>query len=252
MDSSGKSGPVVSPQGWQPYAAQRDGQRISIMFDSLANAQQTRAEFPRTVRLTLPILHPQGLPDLEESNLLNQVEGVLIQALETQGIPCRLVGRTTRARRRDVFIVTSAPEAVAALGAEVTTAAGRPARIAQMENWAEIDRTLWPSGLERRWIADLRVLMQLRGAGSDLTRPHALDFFFHGLTPQTSEALQARLRERGFTLPVADPEKGTLMMRKQMVPDLDALAQETWAAEQGAAEQGAVFDGWGAPVVPPA
>jgi|SRR5215510_4373135 len=69
---------------------------------------------------------------------------------------------------------------------------------------------------------DQRVLDQLREAGSDLSKPHAMEFYLHFPTEEAANMVALRVRSEGFQAEVKEelPGKAWLCyVTKQMVPD---------------------------------
>ncbi|MBX3026170.1 ribonuclease E inhibitor RraB [bacterium] len=99
---------------------------------------------------------------------------------------------------------------------------------------------------------DAAALLELRDAGSDLSRPHAIAFLLF-LPSEASAARVARtLRERGFAVEVKESVGGGQWQARgtrMMVPDqveLLRLRRELDALAQG---EGGEYGGWRAPVV---
>ena len=99
---------------------------------------------------------------------------------------------------------------------------------------------------------DLQVIQQLEDAGSDLSKPHPIEFFLY--FPSESTALRAarRIRAAGFTVqvqPGASGPRWLCLATREMVPDHAALARIRADFNRLAAEFGGEYDGWGTPVV---
>jgi len=98
---------------------------------------------------------------------------------------------------------------------------------------------------------DAETLEQLSGAGSDLSRPHRIEFFLYLPAKPEAEIVAERLRQEGFTVEVSQGENGAdwlCLATRAMLPELGALQQ--WREKLTAlAEtyQGA-YDGWGTEV----
>ncbi|HMV34140.1 MAG: ribonuclease E inhibitor RraB [Gemmatimonadales bacterium] len=96
-------------------------------------------------------------------------------------------------------------------------------------------------------------LAELARAGSDLARPHEVEFFLYFRAEADAHAAAAGLRARGFTTSVErepeDPDWLCLATRQMIptLPALRALRQEFTALTEAG---GGAYDGWGATVVP--
>ncbi|MCI0662044.1 MAG: ribonuclease E inhibitor RraB [Acidobacteria bacterium] len=69
---------------------------------------------------------------------------------------------------------------------------------------------------------DQRVLDQLREAGSDLSKPHAMEFYLHFPTEEAANMVALRVKAEGFHAEVKEelPGKAWLCyVTKQMVPE---------------------------------
>ena len=97
-------------------------------------------------------------------------------------------------------------------------------------------------------------LAELARAGSDLARPHEMEFFLYFREEAAAHAAAAGLRARGFTTSVArepeDPDWLCLATRAMVpaLPELQALRARFVELAEG---RGGVYDGWGATVVEP-
>jgi hypothetical protein len=102
--------------------------------------------------------------------------------------------------------------------------------------------------------ADAAAVAQLREGGSDLNKPHSIDFFL--IFPSESGALWAarRLETMGFQTMVRAPEAGLpqwqLVASRSMIPDPDDLAHLRDLFGDLAGSQGGQYDGWETAVVP--
>lgn len=100
---------------------------------------------------------------------------------------------------------------------------------------------------------DAQVIEQLRQAGSDLARPHEIEFFLYFQTRDAAVAAEKELTGRGFSANIERAAKGPewlLLFTRSMTPsesDLTSLRAELTAL---ASRHGGQYDGWGSPVVP--
>jgi regulator of RNase E activity RraB len=99
---------------------------------------------------------------------------------------------------------------------------------------------------------DGQVIQQLKKAGSNIDKPHNIEFFFYFPTLDAAEKIATTLNAEGFTAKAQPAAKGNdfvVLATKSMVPsdtELTALRQKFNA--MSAAEKGD-YDGWGSPVV---
>jgi regulator of RNase E activity RraB len=100
---------------------------------------------------------------------------------------------------------------------------------------------------------DAEVIENLRASGSDLSKPHDVDFFFYFASKAHAERAAQELAAasyRGVTLE-RGPEGRVWQVhtKRMMVPRLDAMSASTRALEALAARHGGEYDGWGTAVV---
>jgi hypothetical protein len=99
---------------------------------------------------------------------------------------------------------------------------------------------------------DAAMLIDLRDAGSDLTRPHAIAFLLF-LPDEAAAARAARaLRERGFAVELRQNVGGGQWQARgtrMMVPDHAALVRLRAELDTLARSEGGEYGGWRAPVV---
>ena len=99
---------------------------------------------------------------------------------------------------------------------------------------------------------DHRVLVQLRKAGSDLSKPHQIEFFLYFPTQLVAEKASLNIQEAGFEVevkPAAQGDSWLCFAKKTMIPSLPDLQQirQTFVALAGS--MNGEYDGWGTPVV---
>jgi len=110
----------------------------------------------------------------------------------------------------------------------------------------------WPRIARAQQDPDAQVLAQLREAGSDLSKPHPIEFFLYAPTKEAAERLESKVRALHFQTKVQPAAQGSewlVLATKSMilkVADLASVREKFTAL--AAAEKG-VYDGWGTPVV---
>ena len=98
---------------------------------------------------------------------------------------------------------------------------------------------------------DELVLKALNKNGSDLSKPHKIDFWFDFPTEEAARAVAQEVSERGFEVEVHRNNGGedySCKAVKNMVPHLSAMQGLTRQFESIAEKHGGVYDGWGAEV----
>lgn len=100
---------------------------------------------------------------------------------------------------------------------------------------------------------DIRVLSQLRQAGSDLSKPHQVEFFLYFPEEAGARRAEKKLTEPGLTSSVAPSASGKpewlLSVKKTMVPSVEELVRLREFFDATAAAEHGTYDGWGTPVV---
>jgi len=95
-------------------------------------------------------------------------------------------------------------------------------------------------------------IAQLKEAGADITKPHAIDFFFYLPSQDAAHRIASRLAQFGLDTKVehaATGPKWVIQGQKSMVPDeLELLILRKKFDDLAATEQGE-YDGWGTEVV---
>jgi regulator of RNase E activity RraB len=98
---------------------------------------------------------------------------------------------------------------------------------------------------------DESVLIQLRKSGSDLSKPHTIEFFLYFPTEVIAEQAASHIRESGFDVNVKQAAKGNdwlCFATKKMVPELAALQKVRDNFNSLVSSMGGDYDGWGTPV----
>lgn len=102
-------------------------------------------------------------------------------------------------------------------------------------------------------VPDIRVLSQLRQAGSKLEKPHQIDFFMYFPSESAANSVAQTLASQGYNVSVkpsaqSNPEWLVQAVRT-MVPKVGALVEIRKSFSALASENGGTYDGWGAGVV---
>ena len=94
---------------------------------------------------------------------------------------------------------------------------------------------------------DESVLVEFKKAGSDVSKPHKIDFYLYFPTQSVAEQAAPRIRDAGFLVEVRRAARGDTWLcftTKTMVPDLLALQQVRRDFESLAASMNGEYDGW--------
>jgi Regulator of ribonuclease activity B len=99
---------------------------------------------------------------------------------------------------------------------------------------------------------DQQVLDQLKKAGSDLSKPHNIDFFLYfpteGLAKEAAKDIEGDVDTVKVELG-ADKKNWLCFANKRMVPDHDRLVALRKHFNEVASKGNGVYDGWGTEVV---
>ena len=106
-------------------------------------------------------------------------------------------------------------------------------------------------GCSKKLDLDEAVLVQLKKAGSDLSKPHKIDFYLYFPTKSVAEQAALSLRRTGFEVVVkkgADDKNWLCLATKPMILDLPAIRQTQHDLDRLAASLKGNYDGWEAGV----
>jgi hypothetical protein len=99
---------------------------------------------------------------------------------------------------------------------------------------------------------DQQVLDQLRGAGSNLEKPHPVEFFLYFPTEELADRAAGEIKAEGFDIKVelgADKSSWLCQATKQMIPRYEDLTRIRKRFDEIARKFQGEYDGWGTPVV---
>ena len=106
-------------------------------------------------------------------------------------------------------------------------------------------------GCSKKPDLDKAVLVQLRKAGSDLSKPHKIEFFLYFPSHSAAEQAASQIRKAGFQVEVEIASKDNNWLcfaTKTMVPELSALRRIRSDFDSLAASLKGDYDGWGTEV----
>jgi hypothetical protein len=107
-------------------------------------------------------------------------------------------------------------------------------------------------GCSKKPDLDEAVLIQLKKAGSDLSKQHRIEFFLYFPTQPVAEQAATQIRTESFNVKVKPAAQGSdwlCFTTKTKSPDLAALQKIRHDFNTLAASLGGIYDGWGTPVV---
>ena len=99
---------------------------------------------------------------------------------------------------------------------------------------------------------DQQVLDQLKKAGSNLKKPHPIEFFLYFPTKPAAQRAAAEIKNDKFTVKVERGAQGhdwLCLATKKMVPSHTTLVNLRKRFKAIAAKYHGEYDGWGTPVV---
>jgi len=94
---------------------------------------------------------------------------------------------------------------------------------------------------------DRAVLEQLRAAGSDLSKPHQIDFYLYFTTEEAAQKAAEKLEAEGYEGEMRmapDLTRWMCMVREQMVPEASKIGASKRRLAKLAQEYGGEYDGW--------
>jgi len=236
---------------WNVYTySYGDGQRCLVRFDIDACDPKNQAQ-DHTGRRVIAFapqgeVGPAGLPSESAFAQMRAVEDGLMARLAEAKVACWHVGtQTYNGLRELIFEVAdvAAFEAVYSRFAE-----GRSGlELVPFEGWKFFNDKIRPGVVGVNHISNRGVIEQLRSAGSQLERRHAIDHCFIG-EAQALSAVESALGPKGLRRTGAAGESLT-MTHEVPLQNQDLIDSITLFMRDTAQGCGARYDGWGAMVV---
>ena len=96
------------------------------------------------------------------------------------------------------------------------------------------------------------VIEELRASGSDLSKPHAIDFYIYVPSEAAARRVSLALVPDGFSVRTSPAALGAgwlALASKTLLPTTSAMAAVRKRLESVATSEGGEYDGWEAPVV---
>ena len=106
-------------------------------------------------------------------------------------------------------------------------------------------------GCSKKSDPDEAVIIQLQKAGSDLSKPHTINFYIYLPTESAAEQAATRIRQTGFRAEVRRAAKGEdwlCLGTKKVIPELTTIQAITRDLNALAKSLGGDYDGWEAKV----
>lgn len=235
---------------WDTYVAEANEKPLFISFDADAAANDLTDTLQQCARVVIPIHEPNqnGGPADEESERLYAMEDALCAILTKHAVVCRLVGRLTHDGTREIVFQLDDWESFRPpVGLWMQENDDYEIDVSEHEGWTFFDDCIRPTPEIWMQLADQRVIQGLLEAGSDPSKPHALEFVFTG-DEQSLRQVAQKLRAQGYAPAPADAP-GQIIMVKKMLLDEDEIIAESRANRALADEHEVEYDGWGAEVV---
>jgi hypothetical protein len=108
-------------------------------------------------------------------------------------------------------------------------------------------------GFAKKADPDQMVLEQLKKAGSDLAKPHKIEFFLYFPTQAAANNASLRIKAKGFQVEVKQAATGPAWLcfaTRAMAPQLKEMQQIRKDFTAIALADGGDYDGWGTEIVP--
>jgi hypothetical protein len=100
---------------------------------------------------------------------------------------------------------------------------------------------------------DTAVISQLRQAGSDLSKPHDIEFFMYFPSEAAAATVASALTSQGFRVEVKPSAGGKsewlALATRSMVPEAAELVRLRAVLTEISSAQKGDYDGWGTPIV---
>lgn len=240
---------------WDFYFYVVDDLPCSTMLDLGLVSEAPLEAKPWLVSVRTPLTRPRvdGLTDNEEAEELGKLEERLVRALRTHA-DGRFVGRMTWNGTRDFFFYASRAEGVTAA---LTEALGpSPSRrvmsqVRDDKEWQHYFEVLFPGPIEQRWMADRRVVEELKKAGDRLDQPRPIDHIATFAREASARSYAAACAALGFEVEARERDDGSdWSVHATRVEPAELLHVHETAASLHllAEEHEGAYEGWGCAV----
>jgi hypothetical protein len=198
-----------------------------------------------STRVPPELLGPDLLPTAVAMAKLDASHVRLCDRLRAAGVKYRYVGRhSDGGRRTDVYQVAT-PEAFDAAIEAWRGDHPWPIEVQAERGWGYFDRCIRPDALQRETMENLEVVLALKQAGADLSRPLNVEHVFCG-PRKGREALVSRLAALGLGVVRRSVWRRSLVVGERRVVELRSISVRTLELRRLAVELSLDYDGWGA------
>jgi hypothetical protein len=240
---------------WDFYFFVVDDKPCSTMLDLGLVRVAPLAERPWLISVRLPLLRPRadGLSDNTEAEELAKVEEALIRTLRKH-CDALFVGRMTWSGTRDLFFYAARAEGLqAGLGEALGPSPKRRvmSQVREDKEWQHYLEVLFPGPVEQRWMADRRVVEELKKAGDRVEHPRPIDHVAIFPGEAQASAYGAACRELRFEVEVRALDDGSgwsVRATRESPAELALVHEVATSLLLLAEEHEGRYDGWGCPV----
>ncbi len=101
--------------------------------------------------------------------------------------------------------------------------------------------------------SDYKIIKALKENGSDLSKPHLIDFFFdfNANEQEQAKTIVNIVKKEGFSCNLHKNDDGTytIQANKSLIPTLESMQAITQQFKQLTKKNGGKYDGWGTEIV---
>lgn len=240
---------VCPEHDWESYSYSTDNGPVIVGFHTGSNKVE-QSQYPVCARVLITIKTPNqnGGPSNEEAQVLWDMEDRLVELLNSESVPCLMLGRLTHNGTRElVFQVADYTPFRPPVGRWMGAHDNYEIDVSEHDGWGFFFESVWPSETSWMLIFDRRVVDNLVEAGSDRTKPHSLEFVFRG-APDGLKQMQAVLAAKDYSLLELSASESRLIMACSMPLDVGAIFSESLSHREECQRLNIEYDGWGASV----
>jgi regulator of RNase E activity RraB len=240
---------------WDFYFFVVEDKPCSTMLDLGLVSDAPVASKPWLLSVRFPLLRPRGdgLTDNQEAEELGKIEEALVRALRTH-CDAQFVGRMTWNGTRDLFFYAPRTEGMgAALGEALGPSPTRRvmSQVREDKEWQHYLEVLFPGPVEQRWMADRRVVDELKKAGDRLEHPRPIDHFATFTREVHARSYAGACQGLRFEVEARELDDGSgWSVRATRVDpaELSHVHEVATSLLLLAEEHDGKYDGWGCPV----
>jgi uncharacterized protein (TIGR01619 family) len=241
---------------WDFYFFVVDGKPCSTMLDLGLVTLAPIANRPWLLCVRIPLLKPRadGLTDNTEAEELGKLEEAFQRSI-CVSCDAQFVGRMTWNGTRDLFFYARSTETFAqAMQSAWGTLPPRRVmtQVREDKEWLHYLEVLFPGPIEQRWMADRRVVEELKKAGDRVEQARVIDHSANFPSERQAQAFASECRTLGFEMQVRATDHGSAWSVQASRVDVAELlhVHEIVANLQTLAEEcGGKYEGWGCAVV---